>query len=79
MQYLVQLPLLFWVFFVNSAISRKKIIRLFITDAADLAELLKIAVPGMKIYLSMLPIVGFQVVSAAFFFKLLESLSILCF
>ncbi len=53
--------------FLLTQLFPEKIIRLFITDAADLAELLKIAVPGMKIYLSMLPIVGFQVVSAAFF------------
>lgn len=44
-----------------------KIVMLFTKDTDDLDELLKIAVPGMRIYLSMLPIVGFQVVSAAFF------------
>lgn len=30
-------------------------------------ELVSIAVPGIRIYLSMLPIIGFQVVSSSFF------------
>ncbi len=44
-----------------------KIISLFISDEADIKELISIAVPGLRIYLSMLPVIGFQVVSSAFF------------
>lgn len=44
-----------------------KIVELFISDVNDLEEILGIAVPGLKTYMFMLPIIGFQVVSAAFF------------
>jgi Na+-driven multidrug efflux pump len=43
------------------------IIRLFISDPADLAEILGYAVPGLRIYLCMLPIIGFQIVSTSYF------------
>lgn len=41
--------------------------KLFISKGGNIAEILKIGVPGMRIYLSMFPIIGFQVVSSNYF------------
>ncbi len=43
------------------------IIKIFISDKNDLAELIGYAVPGLRTYLFMLPIIGFQVVSTSYF------------
>lgn len=43
------------------------IIRVFISNENDLNELLGYAIPGLRIYMSMLPIIGFQIVSTAYF------------
>jgi Na+-driven multidrug efflux pump len=43
------------------------IIKVFISNENDLAELIGYAVPGLRIYMSMLPIIGFQIVSTAYF------------
>lgn len=53
--------------FLVTQIFPTKIIQVFINDPSDLDEILRIAVPGMKTYLMMFPIVGFQIVSSAFF------------
>ncbi len=41
--------------------------KLFISKEGNIAEISKIGVPGMRIYLSMFPIIGFQVVSSNYF------------
>jgi Na+-driven multidrug efflux pump len=41
--------------------------KLFISSEGNLAEISRIGVPGMRIYLAMLPIVGFQVISSNYF------------
>ncbi|MBC8591218.1 MATE family efflux transporter [Wansuia hejianensis] len=53
--------------FLATQIFPETIIKLFVTDEKELKELMDIAVPGMRIFLAMLPIIGFQVVSSAFF------------
>ena len=53
--------------FLATQLFPTKIIELFISDKADLSEILGIAVPGIRTYLMMLPIIGFQVASASFF------------
>jgi putative MATE family efflux protein len=45
----------------------KQIIKIFISDEQELAEILNVAIKGLRIYLSMLPIIGFQVVSSNYF------------
>ena len=45
----------------------EQIINLFISDKNELQEILGYAVPGMRIYLAMLPIIGFQIVSTSYF------------
>ncbi len=41
--------------------------QLFISKEGNIAEISRIGVPGMRIYLSMFPIIGFQVVSSNYF------------
>ncbi|MBU5311419.1 MATE family efflux transporter [Tissierella carlieri] len=41
--------------------------QLFISKEGNITEILKIGIPGMRIYLAMFPIVGFQVVSSNYF------------
>ncbi|WMM25321.1 MATE family efflux transporter [Tissierella sp. MB52-C2] len=41
--------------------------KMFISKGGNLAEITKIGVPGMRIYLAMFPIVGIQVVSSNYF------------
>ncbi|NLY86859.1 MAG: MATE family efflux transporter [Tissierellia bacterium] len=41
--------------------------KLFISSEGDIAGISRIGVPGMRIYLAMFPIVGFQVVSSNYF------------
>lgn len=41
--------------------------KLFISKEGNIAEISRIGVPGMRIYLSMFPIIGFQVVSSNYF------------
>lgn len=41
--------------------------KLFISAEGNIAEISRIGVPGMRIYLAMFPIIGFQVVSANYF------------
>ena len=53
--------------FIATQFFTKSIVQLFISDVGDLDEILRIAIPGMKIYLMMLPIIGFQVMSSSFF------------
>jgi putative MATE family efflux protein len=53
--------------FLATQFYTKNILELFISDAGDLDKILGIAIPGMKTYLMMLPIIGFQVISASFF------------
>lgn len=53
--------------FVATQFFPKNIIELFISDKSDLDQILGIAVPGIKTYLMALPIIGFQIVSSAFF------------
>lgn len=53
--------------FIATQFFTKSIVQLFISDVGDLDEILLIAIPGMKIYLMMLPIIGFQVMSSSFF------------
>lgn len=45
----------------------KQIIKIFISDEQELAEILNVAVKGLRIYLAMLPIIGFQIVSSNYF------------
>jgi len=44
-----------------------KLYQLFISKNGNLAEISMIGVPGMRIYLAMFPIIGFQVISANYF------------
>lgn len=44
-----------------------QIIQMFISDPSDLDEIIGIAIPGMKIYMMMFPIIGFQIASSSFF------------
>lgn len=53
--------------FILTQVFPAKIIELFISDINDLEEIIGIAVPGIRTYLLMLPIIGFQIVSSAFF------------
>ncbi len=53
--------------FLATQFFTKSIIELFISDPGDLDKILGIAIPGMKTYLMMLPVIGFQVMSASFF------------
>lgn len=45
----------------------KQIIHVFISDPDALQEMLGLAVPGLRIFLLMLPIIGFQIVSTSYF------------
>jgi len=53
--------------FILTQVFPVQIIQLFISNEADLAEILGYAIPGLKTYLFMLPIVSFQIVSTAYF------------
>ena len=44
-----------------------KIVHLFISDVSALEHMLQYAVPGLRIFLMMLPIIGFQIVSTSYF------------
>ncbi len=52
--------------FLTVQIFPVQIIRIFVGEGGN-QELLEIAVPGIKIFLSMLPIIGFQIVSTSYF------------
>lgn len=43
------------------------ILRLFISDPADFAVMANYAVPGLRIFFLMFPLVGFQIISTAYF------------
>lgn len=53
-------------FFLTQALP-VTLFKLFIGSEGSIDEVIKIGVPGMRIYLAMLPIIGFQVVSANYF------------
>lgn len=53
--------------FIVIQVFPEKIISIFVSNENDLKELLLYAVPGLRIYLSMIPLLGFQIVSTAYF------------
>lgn len=53
--------------FILTQLFPVQLYKLFISKEGNIAEISKIGVPGMRIFLSMLPIIGFQVVSSNYF------------
>lgn len=53
--------------FLVTQIFPEKLIQVFIEDEQGLAQILGVAIPGLRIYLSMLPIIGFQIISSNYF------------
>jgi len=53
--------------FIFTQLFPVKLYEIFIPKSGQIAEISRIGVPGMRIYLSMFPIIGFQVVSSNYF------------
>ncbi len=53
--------------FIITQLFPVQLYKLFISKEGNIAEISKIGVPGMRIFLSMFPIIGFQVVSSNYF------------
>lgn len=53
--------------FIFTQLFPVKLYKIFIPKGGQIAEISRIGVPGMRIYLSMFPIIGFQVVSSNYF------------
>lgn len=53
--------------FLITQILPEKLVQVFIENEKDLSEILGVATTGLRIYLAMLPIIGFQIISSNYF------------